>query len=94
MDGYETKEQRARRLFCKDYESLQSMANAQLIRDEREYNVVKSNILIQKSRFNFTAQEQKIILYLISKIKPEDKDFSSIVRTMIDTYLADILKDL
>lgn len=40
----------------------------------RNYKVVKSNDLIQKSRFNLSLQEQKIILYLISKIKPEDME--------------------
>ena len=40
----------------------------------REYKVVKSNELIQKSRFNLSTQEQKIVLYLISKIKPEDTE--------------------
>jgi plasmid replication initiation protein len=38
----------------------------------RDYKVVKSNDLIQKSRFQLTPQEQKIVLYLISKIKPND----------------------
>lgn len=38
----------------------------------REYKVVKSNDLIRKARFDLTMQEQKIILYLISKIKSED----------------------
>jgi len=38
----------------------------------RNYKVVKSNELIQKSRFQLSAQEQKIILYLISKIKSGD----------------------
>ncbi len=38
----------------------------------RAYKIVKSNDLIQKSRFQLSSQEQKIILYLISKIKPED----------------------
>jgi len=38
----------------------------------RTYKIVKANELIQKSRFNLQVQEQKIILYLISKIKPED----------------------
>lgn len=42
----------------------------------REYKVVKANDLIQKSRFNLTMQEQKIVLYLISKIKPDDTDFA------------------
>lgn len=37
--------------------------------------VVKSNDLIQKSRFSLSATQQKIILYLISKIKYNDEDF-------------------
>jgi plasmid replication initiation protein len=37
--------------------------------------VVKSNELVQHSRFYLNMQEQKIILYLISKIKPKDLDF-------------------
>lgn len=41
----------------------------------RDYKVVKSNDLIQKSRFELSLQEQKIILFLISKIKPNDKEF-------------------
>ena len=45
------------------------------ISEQREYKVVKSNELIQKSRFVLSTQEQKIILYLISKIKPSDTDF-------------------
>lgn len=46
------------------------------IRDERGYLVVKDNDLIQKARYNLTAQEQKIIMYAISKTKPDDKDFT------------------
>ena len=42
----------------------------------REYKIIKSNDLIQKSRFQLSVQEQKIILYIISKIKPNDKDLS------------------
>jgi plasmid replication initiation protein len=42
---------------------------------DRDYQVVKGNNLIQKSRFQLSTQEQKIILYLISKIKPSDKEF-------------------
>jgi len=45
------------------------------LQENRSYNVVKSNDIIQKSRYNLSLQEQKIILYLISKIKPEDDDF-------------------
>lgn len=44
------------------------------ITEAQNYRVVKSNDLIQKSRFSLSLQEQKIILYLISKIKPEDME--------------------
>jgi len=37
-----------------------------------EYNIVKHNDLIQRSRHYLSTQEQKIILYLISHIKPDD----------------------
>lgn len=43
--------------------------------EARSHKVVKANDLIQKTRFNLSSQEQKIILYIISKIKPEDTDF-------------------
>ena len=38
----------------------------------REQYVAKSNTLIQKSRYSLTLQQQRILLYLISKIKPDD----------------------
>lgn len=37
--------------------------------------IVKSNDLIRKSRYSLSVQEQKVILYLISGIKPEDTEF-------------------
>lgn len=37
--------------------------------------VIKANELIQKSRFDLTLQQQKIVLYLISKVEPGDKEF-------------------
>lgn len=46
------------------------------ISDPRQMYVVKSNALIQESRFSLSAQQQKIMLYVISKIKPEDKEFT------------------
>ena len=55
------------------------------ITKSREYTVVKSNELIQKTRYKLNAQEQKLILYLCSKIKPDDKEF--------ETYIFDI-KDM
>lgn len=45
------------------------------IQINRDYYVVKNNSLIQKSRYSLTTQEQKIMLYIISKIKPNDEDF-------------------
>lgn len=41
--------------------------------------VRKANELIQKARFSLSLQQQKIILYLISKIKPTDTDFHEYV---------------
>lgn len=38
----------------------------------REQYVVKANDLIRKTRYSLTAQQQKIVLYAISKIKPGD----------------------
>jgi len=44
------------------------------ISEQRNYQVVKANELIQNTRFNLSVQEQKIILFLISKIKPTDTE--------------------
>lgn len=41
-------------------------------REAQELFVVKSNELIQKGRYNLTVQQQKIVLYAISKIKRGD----------------------
>lgn len=41
----------------------------------QDAKVRKANDLIQKSRFSLTEQQQRIILYLISKISPKDDDF-------------------
>ena len=48
------------------------MANKTKILLDREQYVVKANDLIRRTRYNLTAQQQKIVLYCISKIKPED----------------------
>jgi plasmid replication initiation protein len=42
----------------------------------RDYLIVKRNDLIQKSRHHMDLQEQKIIMYMISKIKPSEMDFT------------------
>ena len=46
------------------------------IREQREKIIVKANALIEKSRFELSIQQQKIILYLISKISRQDTEFS------------------
>lgn len=39
---------------------------------ERDLAVYKRNDMVQQSRHNLSVQEQRIVLYAISKIKPED----------------------
>ena len=41
----------------------------------RSQMVAKHNMLVQKARFSLTLQEQKIVLFLVSKIRPKDEDF-------------------
>lgn len=43
------------------------------ISQQQEYMVVKSNDLIQKGRFALSMQQNKLLLYLISKIRPLDE---------------------
>lgn len=43
--------------------------------DIRNNTVVKANEIIQKSRFNLSLQQQKIVLYLISQISFADTEF-------------------
>ena len=51
------------------------MENKELYK-ARNTLVIKANDLIQKSRFDLSINQQKIVLYLISKIKPNDEDFT------------------
>ena len=51
------------------------MKNEKQIASLRNRTVVKANELIQKSRFNLSLQQQKIVLYLISQITPFDEEF-------------------
>lgn len=41
----------------------------------RDKTVVKANDLIQKSRFDLTLQQQKMLLFLISQVDPYDEEF-------------------
>ncbi|MDR0819048.1 MAG: replication initiation protein [Oscillospiraceae bacterium] len=75
----------------------------------RNQLVVKSNALIQRAKFNLTMMEQRIVVFLISKIKPGDtgleqyyfsfKEFCNVCGIELDAgntydYLRDALKHL
>jgi plasmid replication initiation protein len=49
--------------------------DSQALSEMRSKTVIKANDLIQKSRFNLSLQQQKIVLYLISQITPYDEEF-------------------
>ena len=61
--------------------------NKNTISSQRDAMVVKSNDLIQRSRFHLTLQQQKIVLYLISHITPYDDEFK-----LYDFDIADFCK--
>ena len=48
------------------------------IKAERESLVVKENSLIRHTRYDLSLSEQKILIYIISKIMADDKDFKHI----------------
>lgn len=54
------------------------------VKAERHLTVAKANALIQKSRYKFSLQEQRLVLYLISKIKPSDNQFTDYEFSTID----------
>lgn len=45
------------------------------LQSSRTHLVVKDNALIQKARYSLTPTQQKLIAYVISLIKPTDKEF-------------------
>lgn len=78
------------------------------VQKERSMFVVKQNDLIRKTKYDLSAQEQKLLLYIISKIKPEDDSLSGYeidlgnlcevcgIQKQVKTFrdFADILKNL
>ena len=52
--------------------------------DIRNKTVIKSNDLIQKSRFSLSLQQQKIILCLIAQISPYDDEFKLYEFNVVD----------
>lgn len=57
------------------------------ITTQRNYRIVKSNDLVQRSRYSLTEKEQKIILYLISLIKPDDTELQEYTFNLRDFCL-------
>lgn len=47
------------------------------IEDSLTHKVVKDNLLIQKAQTDLTRNEQKLVNYMISLIKPDDEDFKT-----------------
>lgn len=53
----------------------------------RNFIVAKANSIITKSRYSLTLQQQKILLYLISRIKPNDA-----IGTVYELPISDFIK--
>ena len=56
------------------------------IRSGREMEIYKVNDMIQKGRHELSLQEQRCVLYAISKIKPEDTVFQEYTFELADFY--------
>ena len=61
--------------------------NDEQLAKDRSFVVAKDNRLITKSRYSLTVQQQKILLYLISRIKPNDE-----VGTTYELPISDFIK--
>lgn len=51
---------------------------------QRQGYVVKANKFIQQSRYNLTMQQQRILLYLIAQIQPDQTEFQETELSIID----------
>ncbi len=54
------------------------------IKAERESLVVKENSLVRHTRYDLSLSEQKVLIYIISKIMADDKDFKHITFRISD----------
>lgn len=52
--------------------------------EARHKTVRKANDLIQKSRFNLSLQQQKVLLYIISQIKTSDEEFEAMEFSIVE----------
>ena len=64
--------------------NLEEINERKEIREARNELVVKHNDLLRKSRYTLSANEQKIIIYLISKINADDKELKEIEINILD----------
>ena len=76
VDGVEVK------MYLKvgDRVLMSKYAGTEVELDGEEYLVVKQNDLIQKAKYNLTFNQQKLISYLISEIKPTLSAFGAPTR--------------
>lgn len=63
---------------------MRTIDNQIQIYQERDYNVVKANEIIQKARFDLGKIEQKTFCYIVSKIKPTDNQSTEYTFTIND----------
>lgn len=63
------------------------------VNEERALSVYKRDDMIQKARFKLSVQEQRTILYAISKIKPEDTYLTEYTFDIKDFYNLCGIKD-
>ena len=54
------------------------------LRNERYELVVKSNELLRNTRYTLNTTEQKLLVYIISMIKPEDKQFKEVEISVVE----------
>ena len=54
------------------------------IRNERYELVVKSNELLRNTRYTLNTTEQKLLVYIISMIKQDDKEFKEVEINILD----------
>lgn len=54
------------------------------LRKERFELVVKSNELLRNTRYTLNTTEQKLLVYIISMIKPDDKEFKEVEINIVE----------
>ena len=66
-----------------DADMVKKRTDIQVLRDAQ---VTKSNELIQKTRYNLSVSEQRLLLFLIAKISPYDTELPEITFTISDFF--------